>query len=344
MMQIKVVNDSWVNGNADTNMHLVNFAPCFFKRCRVLCGGTLVSDEDNWNRLYHMLMQFSPTAARENMAVAAGQRGTVVGASSTFGYPVLAPLFSQNKMLPLSLMNITIEMELVDNIADVLLKTADLPGGVNGQSTSWHIEEAILMCDLVALDTSLSSTFSSHILSGKNLSIPFVSYYSVPHVITSPSFAVAMTRSLTRLKAIYFTFDNSATGKSAYDMDYPSAAGQVPELQMTLGSKKFPETALSSIPEYWYKLMEATGNHSSILSSSAISLTGYTSDSFVAALTLEKILSDDPQGSFAGISTKMGDLITVRCSNIAATVNECWTVIAYDGILQLSEDGVAVFD
>ena len=38
MVQFKVVNDSWVNGNADTNIHMVNFAPCFIKRCIIRAG------------------------------------------------------------------------------------------------------------------------------------------------------------------------------------------------------------------------------------------------------------------------------------------------------------------
>ena len=95
VLQFKVVNDSY-DGSADKNIHLVNFAPCFIKRCRVLCGGVVVSDEDFFNRNYHMLMQFSPQTARDNLSVGALKRGDVITNEAVVGFPLMAPLFQQN--------------------------------------------------------------------------------------------------------------------------------------------------------------------------------------------------------------------------------------------------------
>ena len=348
MVQIKVVNDSFVSGNADTNIHLVNFAPCFIKRCIVRAGGVTVSDEDMWNRNYHMLMQFSPQSARDNLAVAAGKKGDVITNQATLGFPLLAPLFQQTKALPLSVMNLTVHLELVDATSDVMQKTADLPAGVNGQSTSWHIEEPVLLCDLITLDSSLASEYSNMLLKGRSLSIPFVSYYTVPHVITNGAggFQIAMTRSLTRLKAMFMTFANSANDKYAADLKYSSISdAQITEWQAQIGSKKYPESnALQTIPEYWFRLLEAIGIHSSVFTNSAITLADYKGDSWIIGVNLQKVLSEDPNGNYSGTSTKMGDLLTFRTKNIATSIDTAYVTLAYDGILNVSEEGCAVFD
>ena len=347
MVQLKVVNDSWVNGNADTNIHMANFAPCFIKRCIVRAGGVTVSDEDFWNRNYHMLMQFSPQAARDNLAVAAGKKGDIITNEAVLGFPLLAPLFQQSKALPLSYMSLTIHLELVDAVADVMVKAADLPGGVNAQSSSWHIEEPVILADLISLDSSLSAEFSNFLLKGKSLTIPYVSYYTVPHVITNGAggFQIAMTRSLTRLKAMFMTFAHMTNDKYVYDMKYSSiSASQITEWQAQIGSKKYPEAALQTIPEYWFKLLEAIGIHSSVFTSSAISLSDYKDDSWIIGINLQKVLSDDPSGNYSGTSTKMGDLLTFRTKNIATSLDTAYVTLAYDGILSISEESVSVYD
>ena len=155
---------------------------------------------------------------------------------------------------------------------------------------------------------------------------------------------MAMTRAMTRIKAIYQTFTNNAAGKYAYDMDYPSLAGSVMEWQATIGSKKVPETPITSIAEYYHQMIMAAGNHVSVLATHAISLAGYTTDSFIVGVNLERVLSDDPGGNTSGISTRQGDLLSFRTKNTAATIDTCWTVLAFDMITQIGESGVEVFD
>jgi hypothetical protein len=295
-----------------------------------------------------MLMQFSPQSARDNMAVMSGQKGTVITNEMTLGFPLLAPLFQQEKALPLSVMSLQVHLELVDSISDVMVKTADLPGGVNAQSTAWHIEEPVLITDLIQLDSSLAAEYSSFLLSGKSLSIPYVSYYTVPHVITNGpgGFMLSQTRSLTRLKAIFVTFSSNANDKYAYDMKYPSiSASAMTEFVAQIGSEKYPSHGeLKTIPEYWHRLLEAIGIHSSVFTTSAISLTEYLGDSFCIGINLQKVLSEDGKSNYSGKSTKMGDLVSLRCKNIATSLDTCWVTLVYDGILNLSEESAAVYD
>ena len=229
-----------------------------------------------------------------------------------------------------------------------MLKTADPPWGVNSQSTSWHIEEPVLICDLLQVDSSLAAEYSNFLLKGSTLSIPFVSYYTSPHAVTNgpAGFQIAMTRSLSRLKAFFVTFSSNANSKYCHDMMYPSiSASAITEFVAQIGSEKYPSHGeLKTLPEYWHRLLEAIGIHASVFTSSAISLTDFTADSFVIGINLQKVLSDDGKSNYSGKSTKMGDLVSLRCKNIATSIDTCWVTLVYDGILTLSEEAAAVFD
>ena len=155
-----------------------------------------------------------------------------------------------------------------------------------------------------------------------------------------------MTRSLTRLKALFMTFASSANSKYAHDMPYSSiSVAQVTEFVAQIGSHKYPSHGeLKTLPEYWFKLLEAIGIHSSVFTSSAITIDKYTDDSWVIGINLQKVLSESGETAYAGTSTKMGDLLTFRTKNIATALDTAYVTLAYDGILQISEEGCQVFD
>ena len=176
----------------------------FFRRITVKAGGVVISDCDWSNREAHMMMQLAPKSNKDNLAIMAGETGTIIENERVFGIPILAPLFQQTKMLPLSFMSLQISLELVDNALDVLMKDSDLPAGVTGQGSSWTISEPVVIGSLVSLDTQLSNEFSDLLLKGKTLSIPCTGSYTFPSVITNGAggFSIAMTRSLSRLSKI----------------------------------------------------------------------------------------------------------------------------------------------
>ena len=103
---------------------------------------------------------------------------------------------------------------------------------------------------------------------------------------------------------------------------------------------------MSSVPEFFMRLKTATGTHVSPFHNTAMTLTNYTSDSFIVGIDLEKVLSDDPSpvGNFSGYSTKAGDLLTVRTSNSAAAIDTTYLMLQYSAILQISEEGCVTFD
>ena len=101
---------------------------------------------------------------------------------------------------------------------------------------------------------------------------------------------------------------------------------------------------MSSLPEFWQKLQSAVGSHTSILSHSAIDLTGYKSDQFIAAIGMQKVLGDSEHSNFSGLSSKTGSLISIRSANSTSNIDQCYIVLNHDLIVQVSESGVEVFD
>ena len=171
-LNFTLVNDSHVSGDIQTRVHMVNGAWAFFKRVRVLCRGVLVEDLSSWSRLCHMLLQFAPTAYRDNLAISAGQRSSYITSESQFPIPILCGLLQQTRALPLRYMNMTIEFAICDNVADALVETSALPSGVTAQSSAWHIQDAFVTGDIMRLDSQLDNEFSSHLLKRKVLEHP----------------------------------------------------------------------------------------------------------------------------------------------------------------------------
>ena len=150
-----------------------------------------------------------------------------------------------------------------------------------------------------------------------------------------------MTRAFTRMRAVYVSMMDSSTDKEANTFRYP---GDDFELQLQIGSKLYPEQKLDSLPEFWQKLQSAVGSHTSILSHSAIDLQGYKTDRFIAALGLQKVLSDTDVSNLSGVSTKTGSLLSLRSANSASNIDVCFVVGNYDLLVQISDQGVECYD
>ena len=130
-------------------------------------------------------------------------------------------------------------------------------------------------------------------------------------------------------------------------MTYPSVyASQVFEFQLQLGASQWPNQKISSVPEFWTKLEQCVGTHTSVYATNAISLAGYTSDSFVVGLNLQRVMSDDPSGAgnYSGTSSKSGSLLSARSANSTTAIDTAYLTLSFDVILSISESGCEVYD
>ena len=161
----------------------------FFRRARLICGGQVVEDIDDFNRLSLMLTDLMPEDDQSDIAcegfgsfdfVKGDAAQTTderkshrqsdydlsgnVNLSRRVMFKPMLGLFDQGKLIPLRYCPIQIELELVNSQADaVTTETAE--GFQNG--VNWDISDIPCKCDLLELDSSLSNEYASHLLSGK---------------------------------------------------------------------------------------------------------------------------------------------------------------------------------
>ena len=175
----------------------------FFRRARVIAGGQILEDIDDFNRLSMMLTCLKPRD--EQLMIASegfgsfddkGPGVTEAGGGvqddrknyRTDDYDIggyvepagsrrvlFKPMFGllhQEKLLPLRYCPIQIELELVNQSADAVHVGTSL-NGQTSDSDKWSMSDAQIKCDLVTLDNSLENEYASHLLSGKSLPINF---------------------------------------------------------------------------------------------------------------------------------------------------------------------------
>ena len=165
----------------------------FFRRARIIAGGQVIEDMDDFNRLSLMITALK--SDEEQLMVASegfgsfGDRYGVVSDDNRKEYRsgdydksglvyasrrvVFTPLFgllNQEKLLPLRYCPIQIELELVNFGADAVHV-----GSYNDEThtTNWDITDAQVKCDLLTLDNPLENEYASHLRSGKTFPINF---------------------------------------------------------------------------------------------------------------------------------------------------------------------------
>tara|TARA_Y100001963_G_scaffold1019_1_gene1500 strand:- start:2240 stop:3208 length:969 start_codon:yes stop_codon:yes gene_type:complete len=318
-----------------------NFAPAFWQRCRVFCGGVLVEDMSDYNRLYWTMAKLGPKSHLDDMTIASKRAGTTVAAGGNGmkqSFPLWTGLLSQHRALPMRYLNMVVELEVVSNGTDA------------ADNAAWQLQNCFLTADVMDLDTALQSAYASHLLKeGKSITIPFTAMIQQSYTVSDANWQVAISRSVSRLKAMFVTF-KAGDRKKCVHLDYPSvAADDDMTLQCQLGARQFPETRAEGVSEIFPRLMEAAGNHTSTMSTTAIDVANdaYTVDEFIAGINFQRVLSDSSEGSLSGLSTKQGDLLTVRTTglNVGAAfpaVNEAFVTIAHDSLLIVSEEGVQI--
>ena len=235
-------NENPANGNGHMQLRPLGGPHTFFRRMRILCGGQVVEDIDNYNRVHQMFTILNAKDANINeRAEAFGQQfdnhqttfdrnnvtGINPGEAQTVLFKPCSGLFNQPKMLPIRYMPITVELELVhDNTEPIVSATTvgqdnfDVSNAATGNtSLLWQIQNVQVKCDVVTLDNQLDNSYAEHLLSGKALPINYQTYVSQKQSILSGNngsqkVRLNVTRALTRLKNVFITLDKPAAGQN----------------------------------------------------------------------------------------------------------------------------------
>ena len=342
-IHFRLINNSWVPGGDNTNNRIWLNAPlfCAFRRARCIVSGVNVEDQEYCHRVAAMKMLFSPQGTHANMAIGALSAGTAIDDSVKVGFPLSMFLgfLSIDKYIPLRFCPLTIEMELVTSVADIMMPNADVGGGVASQSTSWTVLDPTLSCDTCVVDPDLNSSFTKHLLSGKSLQLSFQSWPTSVHQVQD-NWNLTLARAVSRLKACLVTMKYDAD-KESVNMRWPTTNEL--ELQWVVGSKPAPENAIrGDISRYWKELQTAIGSHANMLHRPQFQLANYTTTEFIAGINFDKIMSTTNESNFASISTKAGELLHIRSKN-SGTIDQVYVTLIHESLLIVEDTGVSLF-
>jgi hypothetical protein len=342
----------------------------FFRRMRVICGGQIVEDIDNYNRLHEMVHMMKPSEKRindaiEGFGVSETSNLTIDSADSpsplpkgqkrTVCFTPLSGLLSQEKFLPIRYCPIQLEFEIVGSASDAVQGAQSSLG----KSESFLIDDVQLKCDLVQLDNSLDNEYAQHLLSGKSLPINFSSFTCASQVLTDMNTTVNVQRSFTRMKSVFVSLYNqhktnpSNSRKEVNNFWHPMGAtaydhSKEVEFQMQIGSKLFPEYPIRSLAEAFYQLRKTLGINSSNAQMNMVHRY-YRDHKFVIGLDTEKLSG----ASFSGMNTRSGDLLNLRMKSVrdgevtldlANYTYKLFYMLQYDAILQVNDTGVSVLE
>lgn len=380
VIRIPLSGDTWLDPttvkvafdlvNEEANDHIlypVGGAHVFFRRLRIMAGGALVEDVDEFGRLSQMFSVLQPKNKRLNDFVESGSDildkvySVAGGSTQTLIFTPMSGLLNQDKYLPLRYCNIVLELELVNNMLDSVLTSgytikkeainaaADLVLNGANCSQTWHLQNVRMLCDTVQLDNELDNQFAQHLLSGKTMPIQFTSYTTQKQSITNSQPSLNISRALTRLKDVFLTFDNEAADrlnyKSANSFKHPDGNKNSVQFHMTIGSQVYPDFPAKSSAELFYMLKKALGVQDSSFYDIDVDIESYHGNGadekrrFIIGHNLEKVINSN----FTGISTKAGDLITINLQGLNNT-SHVYVHLHYDGILNIRDIGCEVLD
>ena len=345
----------------------------FFRRVRVLCGGQIVEDIDDYNRVHTQFHLMRPTERRLNdFAEAFGtdlttsltmtresidtSQTVAADSSRTVCFTPFLGLFRQEKFLPVRYAPIQLEFEVVNAATDAVYPATNSSGQTTF-SEAFVIQDVQLKCDLVDLDNTLDNEYTQYLMTGKSLPIHYTAITHSSQIFTNMKNDVHVSRSLTRLKSVFVSlFEKLNIGEAAYGVCnsfwHPMEAtfnfDKEVEIQIQIGSKLYPEYPIRSLAEAYYQLRKTIGLHFGN-EAMAIHSKSYMSRSFIAAIDLEKVLG----AAFTGTNTMDGQLMIIRMKpanastitlDTAANTYYIFYTLIYDAVLQINLAGVTVLE
>ena len=215
------------------------------------------------------------------------------------------------------------------------------------------------------MDNQLENEFALKFRSGQTIPINYSTYIVQQQALAGQSPSLNITRAMSKLKSVFMTLSGppiynqndpvSKVGwallKSWNDFYSPMCSeqyGYLPdqefEVQLQIGSKKFPEYPLRTQAEQFSALRKCLGINNSTFHSVDISGAEYRLHKYIIGIDTEKVL----QASFSGENLKAGSLLTIMMKNVgtdSAFYPQSATVTMHcDCIMNIQDTGVTRLD
>ncbi len=354
----------------------------FFRRLRVLAGGAVIEDIDEYARTHEMFHALTSRHNRDNDDIQAfGFRyddetnyGTTLTTANTVEidqgsqrvvmFRPFAGILRQEKWLPPRYMqNLQFELELVSSGSDAMINVAGNSDftAADTSSSDWSLTNVMLKADVCVLDNALDNQIADHLLGGKSLPLNYQTPITQTQSVSGWNVAVNISRAVSRLAAVFVTMDNStvhtdqqlAFNTFFHPMSKLSTTtfdptGEV-EIEVMVGNKRFPEYPVQSLAEAHSQLEKCVKElYYDDYKSMSIRAAEYRTNKFIIGFNTSKVFN----ALGTGVSTRQGDLLRIALkpsdSTLSSTANSypetLHVCLISDQMLELRDSGVVVFD
>jgi hypothetical protein len=266
-----------------------------------------------------------------------------------FHRPLLG-LANQHLLLPLWAMTgngATFEWLLQATGADAVVGSVT-DATVSG-SADWSITSVKLHLDILHVDEALLSSYTSHLLKGSSLVVPYRSYTTISFTHSGSNTAMLqLPRTFSRVDQIWVLPSKPDPNDLARkDCNFFPSFGSVDTLEswIQIGSTKFPSTTYGpGTAEHLMRYQKALGYLGSGFHVSSNTVTAYNDNSMLIIFDLEKI----PQQAMSGMSTHGGN-VTININGLGTTAGSTITtasridvLIWHDVLAEISDGSVQI--
>ena len=361
---------SWtVEDGANAIQPLTAIPHCYWSRMIIRCSSALVEDIQFLGRTEEMFSRFMSQAKRENAAVMghgvtgssqAGDdhkaRPIAAGAEKRVMWrPITSGLLNCGKWLPAMLLGaggLTIELEVAVAADAVRAHATD--------STNYVLKDLICHVDSCTLTSELTEQYSSMLLSGRSIMIPYSTLDCSLQYLTATtgSHTLNSAKQYTRLDTMFCSLDQEEAAAAADDATIksrhinkfylPGASSNTVESYININNKRWGDFNTVGTPQHWNRLIRAIGTMPSIAHTTNINdvtygcVPGTDASSRVAGFDLEKV----PQASASGENVTTGGLVSIHLQNVgqgAASPTRAYLVASYSAVLELKDTGAFVY-
>ena len=334
-----------INNTSSQNMTPIGQTMSMFRRARLFASSQLIEDRVELATEAAITDRMQEANRRTNNSIeqhpvdvnfSRNYQPLLQGKSRRVMTTTCFGLLNQDKWIPLHLVSggLVLEFELDD--ASTCFQ---------GSGNSFDLTDVRLYATMHTIDSALANSYASHVLRGNPLTLHFSSVVASRHLVNGSSFDVNLVRGFTRLKQIFVVFvaagdkkvaDFKSPFNTVYDMDNDSF-----QWQITIGSRRFPETPCQGIAQSWMRFRQAAGSFYGS-SDHAITATQYASNTFILGCNLEKV---DTQASHSGYSTKDGSIVQLSVQNSGLQASDhCFIFQVYDSLMEIRDGSCSVYE
>ena len=170
-------------------------------------------------------------------------------------------MIQDGKLIPLHLLQmLTVELTLADKTQ------ASETDGAN-TSDNFDLSDVSLLATCLHVNSTVSSQYHQHLEAGSNMPITHQVVVGSKFLVSNSTFTLSISRSLTRLKQLYFVVASTTAGKPVRDIVCRAGADMttvtdITSFQVACGSYRVPDSPCVGLAETYFRLLQAVGEAS----------------------------------------------------------------------------------